>query len=113
VQCTSKLLIHTLCCCGLYEHGEQAVLDIQPMVAPLGCLEMAHACYSIPCCVWSVVCRFFIFVAYLFLLHQMGTALFRLMGALGEYHLLCTWRLLRGCLSSHSTGACCSASADV
>jgi hypothetical protein len=32
----------------------------------------------------SVVRRFFIFVAYLFLLHQMGTALFRLMGALGE-----------------------------
>jgi hypothetical protein len=29
-------------------------------------------------------CRFFIYVAYLFLLHQMGTALFRLMGALGR-----------------------------
>ncbi len=32
----------------------------------------------------TTVCRFFIFVAYLFLLHQMGTALFRLMGALGR-----------------------------
>jgi hypothetical protein len=29
-------------------------------------------------------CRFFIFLAYLALLHQMGTALFRLMGALGR-----------------------------
>lgn len=29
-------------------------------------------------------CRFFVFTAYLFLLHQMGVALFRLMGALGR-----------------------------
>lgn len=29
-------------------------------------------------------CRFFIYIAYLILLHQMGIALFRLMGALGR-----------------------------
>lgn len=29
-------------------------------------------------------CRFLIYLGYLFLLHQMGVALFRLMGALGR-----------------------------
>lgn len=29
-------------------------------------------------------CRFFLFLVYLFLIHQMGTSLFRLMGALGR-----------------------------
>lgn len=33
---------------------------------------------------WCVCCRYFIFTAYLFLLHQMGIALFRLMGGLGR-----------------------------
>jgi hypothetical protein len=36
------------------------------------------------CLLGLPACRFFIFIAYLFLLHQMGIALFRLMGALGR-----------------------------
>lgn len=43
----------------------------------LGCCESDLQSH-LPCC------RFWLFLVYLFLIHQMGTALFRLMGALGR-----------------------------
>lgn len=51
-------------------------------------LSLAIRVANLPKCsqprslVWS--CRFFIYIGYLILLHQMGIALFRLMGALGR-----------------------------
>jgi hypothetical protein len=51
--------------------------------ARCGCT--AATAFRMTLCVPYLLCfRFFIFVAYLFLLHQMGIALFRFMGALGE-----------------------------